>query len=68
VGATIRREREREPFTQVVVHNLERKERRETIREKDRSSPRRQPQVEEDVEALPRHPQRRKRTSLEASP
>jgi hypothetical protein len=47
---------EEEPFARDVVHKLERKERREIIREKDRSSPRKQPQVEEDVEALPRHP------------
>jgi hypothetical protein len=45
-----------EPFTQEVVQRLERKEEREIIREKDRSSPKRQPQVEEDIKALPRHP------------
>jgi hypothetical protein len=68
VGVAIRREREREPFTQEVVHKLKRKKRREVIRKKDRSSLRRQPQVEEDVEALPRHPRRRRNTLLEASP
>jgi hypothetical protein len=52
----------------VVVHKLKRERRREIIREKDRSTRRKQPQVEEDVEAQPRHPQRRKKTSLEASP
>jgi hypothetical protein len=40
---------EREPFAREVVHKLKRLERREIIHEKDRSSPRRQPQVEEDV-------------------
>jgi hypothetical protein len=57
----------REPFTQEAVHKLERKEMREMIREKDHSTRRKQPQVEEDVEALPRHPQRRK-TLSKASP
>jgi hypothetical protein len=52
---------EREPFTQEAVHNLERKDKREIIHEKDRPSRRMQPQVEEDIEALPRHPQRRRR-------
>jgi hypothetical protein len=47
---------EREPFTQEAVHNLERKDKREIIHEKDRPSRRMQPQVEEDIEALPRHP------------
>jgi hypothetical protein len=44
------------------------KERREIIHEKGRSSPRKQPQVEEDVEALPRHLRRRRKTPPEASP
>jgi hypothetical protein len=65
VGAAIRRG---EPFSREVVHKLERKERREIIREEDRSTRRKQPQVEEDVEALPQHPQRRRRTPSEASP
>jgi hypothetical protein len=50
VGAAICRG---EPFAREVVHKLERKERREIIREIDHLSPRRQPQVEEDVETLP---------------
>jgi hypothetical protein len=62
------REREREPIAREAVHKLERKERREIIREKDHSNRKKQPQVEEDVEALPRHPQRRRKTPLEASP
>jgi hypothetical protein len=57
-----------EPFTRETIHKLERKERREIICEKDRSSPRRQPQVEEDIEALPQHPQRRRKTPSQASP
>jgi NADH:ubiquinone oxidoreductase subunit D len=57
---------ERDPFAREVVHNLERKEERQIIREKDRSSSRRQPQVEDDVKALPRHPQRRRKTPSEA--
>jgi hypothetical protein len=57
-----------EPFSREVVHKLETKERREIIREKDRLSPRRQPQVEEDVETLPRHPRRRRKTPSKASP
>ena len=59
---------EREPFAREAVHKLERKERREIIREKDRSTRRKQPQVEEDVETLPRHPRRRRKTPSEASP
>jgi hypothetical protein len=59
---------EGKPFAREVVHKLERKKRREIIREKDRSSLRKQPQVEEDVKALPRHPRRRRKTPLEASP
>jgi hypothetical protein len=50
-----------------VIHKLERKERREIVRKKDHSTPRTQPQVEEDVEALPRHSWRRK-TLSEVSP
>jgi hypothetical protein len=50
-----------------VIHKLERKERREIVRKKDQSTPRTQPQVEEDVEALPRHSWRRK-TLSEVSP
>jgi hypothetical protein len=46
----------REPFAREAIHKLEMKERGEIIREKDRSTRRKQPQVEEDVEALPRHP------------
>jgi hypothetical protein len=42
--------------------------RREIIREKDRSTRRKQPQVEEDIEALPRHPRRRRKTPSETSP
>jgi hypothetical protein len=60
--------RERDPFTREVVHKLERKERREIIREEDRSTRRKQPQVEEDVEALPRHHRRRRKTLSEVSP
>jgi hypothetical protein len=59
---------EGESFTREVIHKVERKGRREIIREKDRSSPRRQTQVEEDVEALPRHPRRRRKTPSKASP
>jgi hypothetical protein len=57
-----------EPFAQEAVHKLERKKRREIIRKKDRSTRRKQPQVEEDIEALPRHPRRRRNTPSEASP
>jgi hypothetical protein len=57
----------RERFAR-VIHREERLERREIIREKDQSSPRRQPQVEEDVKALPRHPQWRRKTPSEVSP
>jgi hypothetical protein len=65
VGAAIHR---REPFAREVVHKLERKERRETIHEEDCTTRRKQPQVEEDVEALPRHHRRRRKTPSEASP
>jgi hypothetical protein len=61
----------REPFARKAVHKLERerrRRRREIIREKDRSTRRKQPQVEENVEALPRHPRRRRRTPSGASP
>jgi hypothetical protein len=58
---------EREPFAREAVHKLEREKRREIVREKDRST-RRKPQVEEDVEALPRQPRRRRKTTSEASP
>jgi hypothetical protein len=58
----------REPLAREVVHKLARKERREIVCEKDRSSPRKQPQVEEDAEALPRHSRRRRKTLSEASP
>jgi hypothetical protein len=51
-----------------AVHRLESKKRREIIRKKDRSTRMKQPQVEEDVEALSRHPQRRRKTPMEASP
>jgi hypothetical protein len=57
-----------EPFAREAVHKLERKGRREIIHEKDRSTRKKQPQVEEDVEALPRHPQRRRKTPSEALP
>jgi hypothetical protein len=57
-----------EPFTRQVVHKLERKEKREIIREEDRSTRRKQPQVEDDVEALPRHFRRRMKTLSVASP
>jgi hypothetical protein len=68
VAASPFAEIEREPFARETVHKLERKESREIIREKDCSTRRKQPQVEEDVEALPRHPRRRRKTSSEASP
>jgi hypothetical protein len=58
----------REPFAREAIHKLKRKERREIIREKDHSTRRKQPQVEEDVEALPRQPRRRRKTPSEASP
>jgi hypothetical protein len=58
----------RESFAQEAVHKLEREKRREITRKKDRSTRRKQPQVEEDVEALPRHPWRRRKTPSEASP
>jgi hypothetical protein len=58
----------REPFTREVVHKQEREKRREIIREKDRSTLRKQPQVVEDVDTLPRHPRRRRKTLSEASP
>jgi hypothetical protein len=57
---------ERKAFTREVVHKGESLERREITREKDRSSPRRRPQVEEDVEALPRHSRRRRKSPSEA--
>jgi hypothetical protein len=60
--------REREPFAREAVHKLEREKRREIIREKDRPTRRKQPQVEKDVEALPRHPRRRRKTQSEVSP
>jgi hypothetical protein len=41
-----------EPFAREVVHKLEREKRREIIRKEDRSTRRKQPQVEEDIEAL----------------
>jgi hypothetical protein len=47
---------EGEPFAREAVHKLDREKWREIIRQKDRSTGRKQPQVEEDVEALPRHP------------
>jgi hypothetical protein len=59
---------EGEPFSREAVHKLEREKRREIIHEEDRSTRRKQPQVEEDVEALPRHPRRRRKTLSEASP
>jgi hypothetical protein len=58
----------REPFAREAVYKLEREKRREIIRKNDRSTRRKQPQVEEDVEALPRHPWRRRKTPSEASP
>jgi hypothetical protein len=51
-----RHSEETEPYTREVVHKAERLDRErieEIIREKDSSSTRRQPQAEEDVEALP---------------
>jgi hypothetical protein len=57
----------REPFIREAVHKLEREKRRKIIREKDRSIRKMQPQVKEDVEALPRHPRRRRKTPSEAS-
>jgi carbonic anhydrase len=53
-----------------LIKNLgrHRKKRREIIHEKDRSTRRKQPQVEEDVEALSRHPRLRRKTLSEASP
>ena len=59
---------EREPFAREAVHKLEREKRREIIRKEDRSTRRKQPQVEEDVEAQPRHPRRRRKTPSEVSP
>jgi hypothetical protein len=59
---------EGEPFAREAVHKLEREKRREIICEKDHSTRRKQPQVEEDAEALPRHPRRRRKTPSEASP
>jgi hypothetical protein len=59
---------EREPFTREAIQKLERKERKEIIRKKDRSTRRKQPQMEEDVDALPRHPRRRRKKLSEASP
>jgi hypothetical protein len=61
-------QKERDRFAQEAVHKLERKKRKEIIREKDRSSRRKQPQVVEDIEALPRHPRRRRKTPSELSP
>jgi hypothetical protein len=58
---------EREPFARETIQKVERKKRREIIREEDRSTRRKQPQVEEDVEALPRHPRRRRKTPSEVS-
>jgi hypothetical protein len=58
----------REPFAREAIQKLERKKRREIIREEDHSTQRKQPQVEEDIEALPRHPRRRRKTPSEASP
>jgi hypothetical protein len=63
-----RRHSEGEPFAREVIHKLEREKRREIIRKEDRSARRKQPQVAEDVEALPRHPWRRRKTPSEASP
>jgi hypothetical protein len=56
------REREREPFARESIHKLERKKRRDIIHKKDCSTRRKQPQMVEDVEALPRHPRRRRKT------
>jgi hypothetical protein len=58
---------QREPFTREAVHKLEREKRREIICEKDCSTRRKQPLVEEDVEALPRQSRRRRKTPSEAS-
>jgi hypothetical protein len=58
----------REPFAREDVRKLEREKRREIIRKKDCSTRRKQPQVEVDVKALPRHPWRRRKTPSEASP
>jgi hypothetical protein len=60
-----------EPYTREVVHKVERLDRQiieEIIREKDSSGPRRRPQVEEDVQPLPRCPRRRRKTPSEVSP
>jgi hypothetical protein len=59
---------EREPFARETFQKLERVKRREIIRDEDRSNRRKQPQVEVDVETLPRHPRRRRETLSEASP
>jgi hypothetical protein len=57
----------REPFTHVVVHKLERKNRRENTHERDRSTRMKQPQVEEDVEVAT-IPRRRRKTPSKALP
>jgi hypothetical protein len=58
----------REPFAPEAVHKLEGEKRREIIREKDHLTRRKQPQVEEDVEALTRHPRRRRKAPSKVSP
>jgi hypothetical protein len=58
----------RDPFAREAIHKLERGKRGVIIRKKDRSARRKQPQVEEDVEALPRHPWRRRKIPSEVSP
>jgi hypothetical protein len=63
-----RHSQRREPFAREAIHKLERKDRREIIHEEDHPTQRKQPQVEEDVEALPRHPRRRRKTPSKASP
>jgi hypothetical protein len=58
----------RESFAREAVHKLQREKRREIISEKDRSTRRKQPQVVKDIEVLPRHLRRRRKTPSEASP
>jgi calcineurin-like phosphoesterase family protein len=60
IGRPQDRERERE-------RQREREKRREIIHKEDHSTRRMRPQVEVDVEALPRHPRRRRKTPSEAS-
>jgi hypothetical protein len=57
-----------EPYIWEVVHKRERLEGEEIIRERDASSPRRRPQAEEDIEAVPRRPQSWRKTPSKESP